>query len=445
MQGPVGTLTCNVGDLASGASANMDVTVLVDGGAPSGGTLQTGACNGSEDLCNTVSVTATETDTDPSNNSDDEPTDVISTAIANLSIAKTDLSSPVEAGGYATYQLTATNAGPSAADNVMLTDMLDPNTMFFTSTDDRCVLVTVDTVECSLGTMAAGTSETVEIIVRVAPTAPTASSISAVACSGSEDVCNAVWISSSTTDPDASDDTDDVATDVIPATTQVNLSVIKVDDIPEPVKISEVFSYTLSVTNSGPDDAYDVMITEHLDPGTALVSDTGGCTVASSGTVGGGEVLSCDLGTVPAFASVQLQISVVVTAAASAGVSSAVYEGTCDGSENLCNAAFLSTPAAETDETDNAADEGTAVVSSICGDGILDVGEQCDPPSAEICNNAVDDDGNGAYRLRGYVVSGARVPELYGLVHEGAAVHRDSGRPGHYPRVPARRFALGHS
>ena len=346
-----------MGDLASGASANMDVTVLVDGGAPSGGTLQTGACNGSEDLCNTVSVTATETDTDPSNNSDDEPTDVISTAIANLSIAKTDLSSPVEAGGYATYQLTATNAGPSAADNVMLTDMLDPNTMFFTSTGRPLCSGYGGHGGVQPGNDGGGDLGDGGDHSACGSYCADREFDQCSACSGSEDVCNAVWISSSTTDPDASDDTDDVATDVIPATTQVNLSVIKVDDIPEPVKISEVFSYTLSVTNSGPDDAYDVMITEHLDPGTALVSDTGGCTVASSGTVGGGEVLSCDLGTVPAFASVQLQISVVVTAAASAGVSSAVYEGTCDGSENLCNAAFLSTPAAETDETDNAADE----------------------------------------------------------------------------------------
>jgi len=29
-----------------------------------------------------------------------------------------------------------------------------------------------------------------------------------------------------------------------------------------------------------------------------------------------------------------------------------------------------------------------------CGDGDLDPGEQCDPPSAEICNNSIDDDAD---------------------------------------------------
>ena len=36
----------------------------------------------------------------------------------------------------------------------------------------------------------------------------------------------------------------------------------------------------------------------------------------------------------------------------------------------------------------------TTTVPSLCGNGVVNMGEQCDPPNVEICNNMVDDDGD---------------------------------------------------
>jgi hypothetical protein len=36
----------------------------------------------------------------------------------------------------------------------------------------------------------------------------------------------------------------------------------------------------------------------------------------------------------------------------------------------------------------------TTTVPSLCGNGVVNMGEDCDPPNDEICNNMVDDDGD---------------------------------------------------
>jgi uncharacterized repeat protein (TIGR01451 family) len=72
-----GVVTCNIASLASGASATIHITVTVSGTAATGGTLQASPCDGTEDICNFVTVSADENDTDLSDNDDSEPTDVV--------------------------------------------------------------------------------------------------------------------------------------------------------------------------------------------------------------------------------------------------------------------------------------------------------------------------------------------------------------------------------
>jgi hypothetical protein len=36
----------------------------------------------------------------------------------------------------------------------------------------------------------------------------------------------------------------------------------------------------------------------------------------------------------------------------------------------------------------------TTTTVPLCGNGVIDAGEDCDPPNAEICNNLIDDDGD---------------------------------------------------
>lgn len=76
---------------------------------------------------------------------------------------------------------------------------------------------------------------------------------------------------------------------------------------PDPVPASGDLTYSLLVTNSGPDTAEDILVTVQLPAGTNYVSDTGGCSLAIN-------TLSCDITELAQGASNGIDISVTVDA-----------------------------------------------------------------------------------------------------------------------------------
>jgi uncharacterized repeat protein (TIGR01451 family) len=90
---------------------------------------------------------------------------------ADLSLTKSDSPDPVAVGSDLHYDLTATNAGPSDATEVALTDELPSTVVFAKATGAPCTISgqnpdgTGGTVTCSLGSVSAGTSVTVGIDV----------------------------------------------------------------------------------------------------------------------------------------------------------------------------------------------------------------------------------------------------------------------------------------
>ncbi len=71
--------------------------------------------------------------------------------------------------------------------------------------------------------------------------------------------------------------------------------------------------------------------------------------------------------------------------------------GDCLGTEDICNSAFVSSSSSDGNPGDNSDSEPTDVSAALfCDDGIIDPGEECEPVSAEICNNGFDDDGDFA-------------------------------------------------
>jgi uncharacterized repeat protein (TIGR01451 family) len=119
---------------------------------------------------------------------------------ADLSVDKRDTGSdPVTAGDDITYTLVVTNAGPSPASNVHVTDTL-PAGLTFESSPDGCT-ESGGTVDCNFGAVASGATETQTFVV--------ATSAAAV-----PSVTNTASVDGDEADPDPSDNSDSETTTV---------------------------------------------------------------------------------------------------------------------------------------------------------------------------------------------------------------------------------------
>ena len=236
------SVTCTRTTLAAGATAPT-ITVVVDAPAQAAS------------LTNNASVSSTTPDPVPGNNAANATTTV--TASADLSVRKTAPGSVV-AGASLSYTLLVTNAGPSDAANVSVTDTLPAGVTFGTATGGgwSCSHAGNASVTCTRGTLAAGASSTVTVVV----TAPDQG--------GS--ITNTAAVASTTSDPDPSDNSDTATTTVTPS---ADLSITKAG--PTTVTATGRVTYTLDVSNDGPSDAVDLEMTDALPGGVTFVSVSG--------------------------------------------------------------------------------------------------------------------------------------------------------------------------
>ncbi|MFN2375385.1 MAG: hypothetical protein ABR538_02535 [Candidatus Binatia bacterium] len=310
---------------------------------------------------------------------------------ADLAITITDLTGPVQAGAFTTYQVDVSNLGPDDASDTVATIVLDPNTTFV-ATNGPCVEGPVGTLVCTLGTVGAGSITSFEIVVHVNPAAPTAGTDTGPACPGGQDLCAPATVTSSTPDSNPANNASEVASDVIVATTFAEIELAKTDLTAEPVAPGDNVVYQIVVANNGTDTATDVVVYESLDPYMTYVSDTAplGCTLHSNAL---GDQLVCALGDIVNGDSVTFEVE--VTIAMGAPIGSPLQDGACSGAEDVCNEAVVTTSASDAIILNNNDSEPTDVSpAQFCGNGNLDPGEECDPPSGEVCNNGIDDDGD---------------------------------------------------
>ena len=100
-------------------------------------------------------------------------------------------------------------------------------------------------------------------------------------------------------------DMTDTGFNVIINPTVSDLSIEKTDS-PDPVAAGTELTYSITVTNDGPDDAVNVVVTDTLPSGVTYASDTDTCLEAPAGT------LICDLGPIANGASESFDIIVDV-------------------------------------------------------------------------------------------------------------------------------------
>jgi uncharacterized repeat protein (TIGR01451 family) len=257
-------VNCAIGVLASGASAVLSGEVTIPSNATS--------------WSNTATVSDDSTfDPDESDNSATVTT--IITQSADLRVVKS-APATVVASTNLTYTITVTNDGPSDASNVVVTDTLPPGTTFVSSS--------CGANPCAAGTLAAGASEVITLVVNVA--AGTAGPL-----------VNEAAVTSSTPDPAPGNNTSTFETAVTPA--PADLSITKsagYDELP----VGSTVTYTIVVTNQGPGVANDVVVTDQLPPGTTLVSSSAGC----SGTT----TVTCSVGTLAAGSSATIELVVTL-------------------------------------------------------------------------------------------------------------------------------------
>ncbi|HZX08670.1 DUF7507 domain-containing protein, partial [Kribbella sp.] len=227
-------VSCEIGRLAPGDGTTITVVVKVSPDQPAG------------TLSNKATVSSQTPDPNDSNNSSTAETKL--TTAADLSITKTVKPSPLVAGGEALYTLTVHNAGPSTAQRVSVTDAVPSglSVLEATSADGTCTTANA-TVTCALGAVGAG--GTAVVIIRVA-----------VAASQTAAVTNGASVTSTTRDPDPSNNKTEVTTEVGHV---ADVEVIKTSDDSTVIAGGGV-TYRLTVVNHGPSDATAVTATDSL-------------------------------------------------------------------------------------------------------------------------------------------------------------------------------------
>ena len=246
-----GTGLWTIGTLNNGATATLNITATVDVGT-SGNTIT-----------NTITVVSAD-QTDSNTTADDPSEDIVVGNDADLVTGKTvDNNAPNE-GDTIIYTLTLTNNGPAQATNLSITDLLPAGVTYVS--DDGGAAYNSGTGLWTIGTLNNGATATLNI------TATVDAGTSGSTITNTITVVSADQSDSNTTADDPSEDiTVGNGADLITGKTVDNGTPNEGDTI----------VYTLTLTNSGPNQATNLSITDLLPAGVTYVSDDGAGAYAS--------------------------------------------------------------------------------------------------------------------------------------------------------------------
>ena len=238
---------CELGDIHSGAKANVHLTVEVAAGTA-----------GSR-LLNTAKVTASEPDPDPADNSSEAATDVDLPVrpAGNLSVTKVADSPVIELGRPAAFTISVHNGTDRPATNVTVLDTPSGVPVAATSMQPQRGACDIKTGRCALGELAAG--ETVSVRVTMTP-------------EHTGDLVNAVAVSSDQGDRDASDNSASASVKVTAAATQFSLTKRANR---RTVKAGGKVMFTIRAKNTGRHAAQDVRVCDTPGSGVTFVKTKG--------------------------------------------------------------------------------------------------------------------------------------------------------------------------
>ena len=191
---------------------------------------------------------------DPNTSNNSSGVALTAQPVADLQVHKTaDLLVP-PLGSDVTFTVTVTNAGPSAASGVALTDVLPEGLLLVSFTPSQGTY-TPATGVWALGALAAGTQTTLTLRATVQQSGPLTN--------------RAAKTAQTERDPNPANDASGVTVNGQAADVQV----VKTVDRPTP-QLGERVTFTVTVTNNGPNTATGVQVLDTLSPGLTLDSET---------------------------------------------------------------------------------------------------------------------------------------------------------------------------
>ncbi|EMI54769.1 SpaA isopeptide-forming pilin-related protein [Rhodopirellula sallentina] len=248
----------NVGIVPALSSRTLAIDVILD---PSRTDLLAG-------VTNTAQITAADqfdTDSTPGNDlsaEDDQDSVGIVPARADLSISKSTTSSTVDVGEEITFTITARNDGPDPSGTFVVSDPLPTNASYVDATQPDGTFYDSVNHRWTIDGLESNQSTTLTLVLR---------------STASGTIDNVAEITSAALpDPDstpgnsvASEDDQDNAS---VTAEQINLSLTKGVSDSTP-RVGEVFTYTIVVSNSGPDTATNIVVADTLPSSITLVDN----------------------------------------------------------------------------------------------------------------------------------------------------------------------------
>jgi len=238
-----------IGNLANGGSATLSIVATV---------------KASGSYANTATITGSETDPTPGNNS--STSTPVPVGVTDLAVVKTVSNATPNVGSNITFTITATNNGPSSATGVSVNDVLPSGYTFVSASPSTG---SWSAPNWTIGNLANGGSATLSIVATVNANGPYA---------------NTATISGSQTDPTPGNNSS-TSTPVPVAIT--DLGVVKTVSNATPNVGSNV-TFTITASNNGPSNATSVVVNDVLPSGYTFVSATpsAGSWAAPNWTIG---------------------------------------------------------------------------------------------------------------------------------------------------------------
>lgn len=302
------TIGCNLGSVNNGAQ--QTVTVIVRPNTALYGTT----------ITNDVSVATSTIETDASNNTATVNANVTEPAL-DLVLNKDDSVDPVAVGDNTVYTVTVNNAGPSAAENVVVTDTLPASGLSFqsvVSSSGSCptqpaVDAVGGTIECALGNIPPGATRTVTVTMTALAKGV---------------VTNNASVTSTETTLGYENASNNSVNETTTIRTRTDMQVVSKTPSANPVNLRDDFNFVIRVRNntgSGLAEADGVVVSDTLPAGMQLTATptinvvSGTTTQATCTGVAGNTSFTCSLGTVSLGAELDVVVPVQVVTVTSDG------------------------------------------------------------------------------------------------------------------------------